>query len=809
MNTKTGRYICIHGHFYQPPRENPWLDAIEKEESASPYHDWNERITAECYGPNSRSRIQDNQGVITRISNNFKQISFNFGPTLLSWMEGKAPGVLKGIQWGDLQSRKTFGEHGNALAQAYNHIILPLALERDIVTQVRWGQADFRKRFNREPEGLWLPETAVDLRTLKVLAQEGIKFTILAPHQAKRFRPLGQKEWTENQGNLNTRRPYWCRLPEGQKIALFFYDGDLSHGIAFKDTLESGEALRQGLLNGFETREEAPQLVHVATDWESYGHHHAFGDMALAYALHLLEQDPGLELINYGYYLARYPPQFEVELNENTSWSCAHGLERWRSDCGCCNGSPGQHQAWRAPLREGLDRLKKELDRLFEAQAAVLLKDPWEARDAYIGVVLDRSAENLERFFVEQGGKRTFSPAERVKVLKLLEMQRHGLLMFTSCGWFFDEISGLETTQILKYACRAIQLAGDFGSDLEPRLLQSLQQAPSNLKEYGTGAGVWEKKVAAVRLDLDQVLAHYALGMIYRNREQEEKTYCYRISRKDQVIVPQKGAHLSIGHLQGSSTITLEGKESLFAVIHFGGIDFQCWLKTLESQADYETLKKELLRLYKTASLGDVYDRVNRFFGERRYYLKDLFSEERQKLIEVILQEGMENHIRLMEKWVEEDMGTMIKLVDLGVPWPKPMEMTLNLIFERALQKGLAEALTHPHRLDLLEEFFSRSRELGYPLSKEKIWEAIQEKIEKAVVRLGADPDPAGLFAAIQGVIQTARQMAVPLPLWNIQNSFLDACRVLPENRPWDRGPYKAFAREIEIPPELISWRAE
>ncbi len=801
-------YICIHGHFYQPPRENPWLEAIEKEESASPYHDWNERITDECYAPNARSRIQDKKGKITRISNNYEKISFNFGPTLLSWMEEKAPITLKGIQQADRLAQKRYEGHGNALAQAYNHLILPLAKERDKLTQIRWGKADFYKRFGRSPEGMWLPETAVDLRTLKALSREGIQFTILAPHQAKRFRPLGQKPWIEAQGNINPRQPYWCHLPGGQKIALFFYDGGLSHGIAFQDFLQNGEVLFQRLLNGFDLQDPGPQLVQVATDGESYGHHRLFGDMAMAYTLHLLEKDPTVQVTNYGWFLAHYPPQFEVEINENTSWSCAHGVERWRADCGCRLGGPDQQQAWRAPLREGLDRLKNDLDLLFESRGASFLKDPWQARDAYIEVLLDRSPETLDRFFVDQGKKKSLSPGDRVQALKLLEMQRHGLLMFTSCGWFFDEISGLETTQILKYAGRSIQLAKDFGRDLEPPLLATLKKAPSNLKEFGNGEKVWEIKVRPSVIDLSQVLAHYAIGSIYQ-REQKDRVYCYRLGHQDQMSLPQNGSHLAIGHVKVSSTITLEEKEVIFSVLHFGGVDFQCLLKPFETDQGYEALKKEILTLYKKTSLGDVYDRLKGIFDPGRFYLKDLFSEERQKLINLLLRERMENHILLLEEWVKEDTGTLIKLVDMGVSLPKPIEVALTLILDRTLQKGIDEAFAGSKRLEGLQEFFHRSQELGYPLTKELIQQRIQRRIEKAIKQLREYPEPDRLFTAIQKVIQTCHRFELPLNLWKIQNSFLDACNDLPRNRPEYRERYKAFAREIDIPSEVIGWGAE
>jgi alpha-amylase/alpha-mannosidase (GH57 family) len=802
------RFICIHGHFYQPPRENPWLEAVEREETASPYHNWNERILTECYAPNSRSRIQNEKGQVIGISNNYQKISFDFGPTLLSWMEEKARITLKGIRQADRQSQKERDGHGNALAQAYNHIILPLAKERDVLTQVRWGKADFRKRFDREPEGMWLPETAVDLKTLTILAREGIKFTILAPHQAKRFRPLGQRQWIETHGQINPRHPYWCNLPGRKRIALFFYNGGLAHGIAFQDSLQNGEILSQRLLSGFDPQDTGPQLVHVATDGESYGHHRLFGDMALAYALLHLENDPTVHLTNYGWFLDHFPPKFEVEIYENTSWSCAHGIERWRADCSCRLGGPENQQAWRAPMREGLDLLKLELDQLFEIQAASLLKDPWQARDDYIQVILDRSPESIEQFFQNQSLKQPLSREDKVQTLKLLEMQRFGLLMFTSCGWFFDEISGLETTQILKYACRAIQISQDFGSDLEESFLTYLRKAPSNKKEVGDGEKIWEQKIRPLKVDLSRVLAHEAISSIYESNP-KSRIYCFRLTHQDPVVLPQNGSHLAVGRLRVSSTITLEEQEAIFTVLHFGGVDFQCLLKSFQNKAEYESLKKRIIRLYKTASLGDVYEWVRNTFDSRRFYLKDLFFEERQKLINLLLQDRMENHILLMEDWIKEDIGTLIKLIEMGVALPDPIHISLALTFNRALEKALLEAFAPIQRLEGLQDFFERSQELGYPLPKGQVHGRIESKLEQEIRQLRIYLNPAKLFSTVQKVIHLCRLFDVPLNLWNVQNSFFDAGKDLPQNKPEYRELYQNFAREIDIPPEVISWEVE
>ncbi|HEV2846570.1 MAG TPA: DUF3536 domain-containing protein, partial [Thermoanaerobaculia bacterium] len=459
------RYLCIHGHFYQPPRENPWLEAVEVQDSAYPYHDWNERVTAECYAPNAASRILDGERRIERIVNNYSRISFNFGPTLLTWLEQKEPEVYRSILEADALSQGRFSGHGSAIAQGYNHIIHPLANRRDKKTQILWGLADFERRLGRKAEGMWLPETAVDLESLELMAEAGVRFTILEPHQARRVRPKAAKgkcEWQDvGGGRIDTTIPYEAVLPSGQRIAIFFYNGGISRAVAFEGLLVSGERFADRLLSGVPQDPDRDRLVHIATDGETYGHHHRYGEMALSYALHHIESNGLARLTNYGEFLEAHPPDHEVEIVENTAWSCAHGVGRWREDCGChTGGGPGWNQAWRAPLRRALDWLRDELSPLYEKAASELFPDPWAARDAYIDVILDRSKAS-----VHSG-----------RALQLLELQRHLMLMYTSCGWFFNDLAGIETVQILQYAGRAVQLAERlFETPVEEGFLRLLE----------------------------------------------------------------------------------------------------------------------------------------------------------------------------------------------------------------------------------------------------------------------------------------------------------------------------------------------
>jgi len=482
--------VVIHGHFYQPPRENPWIEEVEPEPGAQPFPDWNTRIAAECYTPNGCARLYDDAGRIVEIVNNYEYISFNFGPTLLSWLETRAPLTYQRILAADRKSQARLG-HGNALAQAYNHAILPLLSPRDRETQVIWGLQDFEYRFRRRPEAMWLPEAAVNYPTLATLADHGLKFVILAPHQARRVRSLEGGEWQEVQPRtLDTTQAYRCFIPERARdaggrgyIDVFFYQAEAAADISFGELLRDSHRLAARLTESFAPEENRPQLLHVATDGENYGHHRKFGELALAHALTRVLPEAGFAVTNYAAFLEKTPPRLMVELDlgekgEGSSWSCSHGVSRWKEDCGCATGGkPGWHQKWRAPLREAVDFVNLRLGKILEQEGGRYLRDPWSARNAYIQVVLSREPEVLARFFSQEGVP-GLDRGDWVPALRLLEMQRHVMLMYTSCGWFFADLAGLEALQVLKYAARALQLAQYFSREpleQEFRLRQNRQ----------------------------------------------------------------------------------------------------------------------------------------------------------------------------------------------------------------------------------------------------------------------------------------------------------------------------------------------
>jgi alpha-amylase/alpha-mannosidase (GH57 family) len=802
------RYVCIHGHFYQPPRENPWLEAIEVQDSAAPFHDWNERITRECYAPNTRSRLVDDRGRIVNLLNNYAWISFNFGPTLLSWMADAAPQVLRGIVEGDRLSLQRRSGHGNALAQVYNHAILPLAGERDKRTQVLWGVADFRHRFGRQPEGMWLAETAADVASLEALAEQGIRFTVLAPGQAKRWRRVGDKDWSEGPADVDSSRAYLCRLPSGRSICLFYYDGTVSRQVAFERLLDSGEKFLDRLLHGFDESRHHAQLVHIATDGESYGHHHPHGDMALAYVLYKLSKHPEIRLTNYGEYLELHPPEWEVEIHENSSWSCCHGVERWRSNCGCNTGR-GWDQDWRGPLRQSLDGLKARLDHVFATRGRECFPDPWAARDGYIAVVLDRGDPAIGTFFQEYGHPDLDDVLIR-EALWLLEMQRHALLMFTSCGWFFDEVSCIETVQCLRYAARAMQLARHFAQDFEEEFVTGLEKGPSNLPQYKTARGVWEQLVRPARIELDRVLAHYAMSLIYRERETHSRVYCYDLESLDHEVQGRGSNHLAMGRLKVRSELTRNEAETSFVVIHYGGLDFYTALRKSRAAEDYEAFKRRLFDAYTAGSLADVTALVARDFGGEVYRLDDLFLEEQRRVIGIVLQDRFEDYQRAFERLADQDADVMNLLGRLHYPIPGPLRAAASVCLDGRIRReiiGLGENGNGPSRV---RELFKRGLTWGYKIIPEAVCKTLADELRAVLSEINAVSDLPALAGHAARLLDATLLLGIRLDLWQEQNQLLDRYAELSAAGPLGEPLRQAFvslAERLNISPDLLGWQ--
>jgi alpha-amylase/alpha-mannosidase (GH57 family) len=761
------RFVCIHGHFYQPPRENPWLEAIEQQDTAEPYHDWNERITAECYAPNADARILDARDRITRIVNNYSHISFNVGPTLLAWMEEHAPETYAKVIAADRESAERFSGHGSAMAQPYNHMIMPLASDRDCVTQVRWGLADFRHRFGREPEGMWLPETAVDLRTLDILAAHGIRFTVLAPSQAKAFRRVGSNEWTDVSGaRIDPTRPYLQKLPSGREIALFFYDGPASRAVAFEGLLKNGERLAHRLLGLFDENGGGSQLVNIATDGETYGHHHRHGDMALAYALHYIGKHDSARITNYGEYLELAPPAYEVRIIENTSWSCAHGVERWRSNCGCATGGQaGWSQAWRAPLRASLDWLRDRLMPEYEREAGLLLRDPWAARDAYIDVILDRSSTAVDAFLDHHA----LADADVERTLRLLEMQRHAMLMYTSCGWFFNDLDGIETVQLLRYAGRAIQLAEDlFGEPVEPGFLRVLEPARSNDPTAGDGRRIYEEQVRPSKVNLLSVAAHYAVSSLFGGQRRKERVYCYTVELEHHENRRTHEATLAVGRARVTSEITREHDDVTFAVLHFGNQHLSGGIRRFRSEAEYTALTDGLMRAFANADIPTVVTLLARF-PEYTFSLKSLFAERQREILNWLIENNLRQAESAYRRVYEENSALMRFLTDVGVPLPEAFRFAGEYVIEQELRRVLA---TDPLDLEQARSLLEQAEAIEADLRRRGLAFVVQRTFERLVRNSRAHPDDVRALEQLAEFSTFVRSLPFEIDLWRVQNEF-------------------------------------
>jgi alpha-amylase/alpha-mannosidase (GH57 family) len=772
-------YVCIHAHFYQPPRENPWLEAIELQDSAYPYHDWNERVTAECYAPNSASRILDSDNCITEIVNNYSLISFDFGPTLMSWLEAFAPRVYQAILAADRESLERFSGHGSALSQAYNHMIMPLANPRDKRTQVLWGIRDFQRRFGRKPEGMWLPETAADLQTLDIMAQQDIKFTILAPRQAKRVRKIGSRHWRDVQDErIDPTMVYRLRLRSRRSINLFFYDGPISRAVAFERLLDNGEHFAQRLLGAFSTERTWPELVHIATDGETYGHHHRRGEMALSYAWEYIRSHGQAVLTNYGEYLERHPPTHDVEIFENSSWSCVHGIERWRSDCGCNAGHAGWNQAWRGPLRNALDRLRDTLAPRFEKTAGALLKNPWAARDDYIDVVLDRRPENVAKF-LNRHAARYLSEAERVTALKLMEMQRHLMLMYTSCGWFFDELSGIETVQVIQYACRAVQLSQEvLGERVEADFLQALSQAKSNIPEHQDGACIYRKFASPAAVDLKKVAAHYAISSLFKPYADQGRIYCFSAYRLDHHSAEAGRMRLGLGRVRFVSEITHESAEFLFGALLFDDHNLNCGIRAFHDEKSYRNFVQEANAAFSRADIPEVLRVMDRDLGST-YSLRSLFRDNRRTILEQILNPSLEEAEDAYRQMYDRHISLARFLRDLGSPLPKAMRAAAEFAINSRLRLAFAD---EGMNLEQIANLLAEARSCDVALDSTSLEYTLRMTIERLFHSLAQDPRRAGLLERLEAVIGMARALPFEVVFWTAQNVWAEVRRtVFPE----------------------------
>ncbi len=813
LRMATGVYVTVHGHFYQPPRENPYLDAIERQPSASPYHDWNERIHHECYRPNAFARVVNDRGEVVGIVNNYEYLSFNIGATLMSWLERYDVEVYQRILEADRKSCDRLNGRGNAIAQVYNHIIMPLANQRDKYTQIRWGKEDFRSRFGRDPEGMWLAETAVDYATLEALIAEEIRFIILAPSQAQRCRVLPTEdqpitEWHEVGGSqIDPTRPYRCFLPGGNPnrdyIDIFFYDGPISRDMGFSDVLYNSHHLAAQIGQAVRGDHRPAQLLSVATDGETFGHHKGGTEKTLAYAF--IEEFPrrGWTVTNFAHYLSLNTPSWEVELKPVTAWSCAHGVDRWQDDCGCGGEGGVWHQKWRRPLRQALDWLRDQLIKVYEEAVRQLFRDPWKARDEYIQVIRDRSPANISRFLSRhQSHKLTAS--EQVDALRLLEMQRHALLMYTSCGWFFEELSRPEGTQILRYAARALELAGDVaGVQLEKGFLKRLAQAPSNVEFFKHGSEIYRQLVLTAQINFRQVAAQYAITSLFGNHLSEVRSqnieggihpscfirhpsqkhvYCYTAHQLDYQLQRMGQLTLAVGQLRLGSEITWESEHLVFAVLHLGGWDFHCCIQPFAGRRAYSQLKDKLFEALQQASAAHTIRAMTQMFGDQSFSLQNLFAEERHRIMRLLSHETLTRLDQLYTQVYRDNYGVLMAFHRDELSVPQELQVAAEIALGhrcltsvRSLSEEIGEPQLSLNHLAELEAIATEAKHLRCSLNIPEAKQTLEQLIVRSLWQLLHDANPATVEADIhrlERLIDVGYQLNLSLSLNRAQELY-------------------------------------
>ncbi|RLT30056.1 MAG: DUF3536 domain-containing protein [Chloroflexi bacterium] len=753
------RYLCVHGHFYQPPRENPWLDAIDVQPSAAPYHDWNARIAAECYAPNTAARILDERGRIRAIINNYARISFNVGPTLMRWLKQHETSTYAAILAADRESQMRFGGHGSAIAQVYGHIIMPLASARYRRTQVAWGVADFLHHYGRMPEGMWLSEAAVCTDSLEALAEHGIKYTILAPHQAAAVRRIGATAWEQTTYGVDTTMPYRINLPSGRSIAVFFYNGATSQAIAFQNLLQNGDALANALLRDA-ADDGTPRLAHVATDGETYGHHHRHGEMALAFALANIEKLNLAKITVYGEYLALHPPTHEAQIVENSSWSCAHGVERWRSNCGChTGGQPGWTQTWRAPLRASLDYMADAINAAWYRKACEFYSDPWAARDAYIAVINQPDEAGMDAFMKRHG-----LTAERWPALGLMELQRQLMQSFTSCAWFFNDPTGIETIQVLRYAARAMQLAQQtLDVDIEEGFNEQLEKVISNTGV--TLESVYRSDVSPLVLSLADVCAHDALTALFHDANNDEVVYLHRIRRVVQHLWTLGTMRIAIGVTEVTALLTGEQRRFQYGVvltsdqIMHGGV-----------RPDNDNLDALLHVVVPAVAKNDqvsVKQAMDDALGPFHYSLHSVFREEQRSILESMLAGVVDKVVARYHQMYAEHTTLMRFLQKMSLPVPEELQVASSSALHADVRSALAN---DPPESTRVQALLDDAQLTGVVLDRAAIALQMSDALARVATRVVATPFERGVLGTLLRLVDVAE--AYDVDMWMVQNNY-------------------------------------
>ncbi len=730
-------YLTIHGHFYQPPRENPWTNEIEIQDSSLPNHDWNDRIASQCYDANSASRLLNPFGKISKIVNNYEYMSFNFGPTLMSWIREKRPETYKRIIEGDKKSALRLNGHGNAIAQVYNHIIMPLANDADRATQIEWGIKDFEFHFGRKPEGMWLAETAINSATVIDLIKAGIKYTILAPTQAEEIRHFDSDQWHDvGQSNIDPTKPYriYPKDEDGDPIIedgyldIFFYDGNLSSAVGFEHLLRDAETYINKIKGAFNFENPNSQLISIATDGESYGHHEPFGDMCASYMFDQACPQENIVPVNFGYYLEKNPPTAEVrlknDLGEGTAWSCAHGVGRWYRNCGCTTGSPPEwNQEWRGPIRHAYNYLSKHAGRVFEAEVTKISKtDPEILRNEYVSVLLDTTSDHLAAFLKKHLKSTDNFEKNATQLLCLLEMQKFTMFAYTSCGWFFGEVSGLEPVQNMKYARRAIELMSYFKTSFSvDKFLSFLDEAQSNIDGR-----------TAKQIYLDYTSSHLPTNykviaeVLYRQLH-TDTMYCSHIGIFNITVTPSSQGSIKIDTVEIFNTSTWE-RDTLI-VAGFKNKYRDDYFVFLPSSVDTKKLEAYGQPYYDFSTIIQDYpDAIEVNFSD---LFDDAFINITDELIEKSSKSILEDYKVFPEKhgMIMEILQQNQKPLDESIAVPLKMSITAHLYEE--LERALIEVT--PEVEKNIKALTKRAQFLHLTLKAEWIEKRYKTKIHSLI----------------------------------------------------------------------------
>jgi hypothetical protein len=805
--TSQRQQCCIiHGHFYQPPRENPWLDIIEKQDSAAPYHDWNERIYDECYRPNAFSRLLDNRGMIRGIHNNYRNLSFNFGPTLFSWLERHHPSVATRIIEADRESCQRLEGHGNAIAQVYNHLIMPLASVRDQYTQIRWGKAFFRKRFGRDPEGMWLAETAINRRTVECLINEEIRFVVLSPAQAEACRPMMEGgQWVHTSAQpVDPRRAY--RLFHGGHgrgyLDVFFFDEGLSRATSFENLLVDARTMGDRIKAGFNDHATENQAVVIATDGETFGHHKPLSDMCLSFFFTEVAPKIGIVPVNFGYFLAKNPPRFEVNIKngegEGTAWSCGHGTGRWSRDCGCSTGGRwGWNQAWRGPLRNALAKLQSRIDAAFERSFRELGLDPWPMRDAYVNET-SSSGEVLQALARSRSGNREHTGPELQQMRRLLEAQKFMLFSFTSCGWFFADISGLEAMQNLAYAARAAQLGLDENTrnTAIEELLGILEQARSNIGG-NTGRSLFTRHIAPCLHHLERVaFAAVAERLLSGRRTASVHTFGFEAGLTPAMSRQVRQKHYDVFRVDIANSGTGESGSFAIMVAHTRGEEMTGYV--LPPAQGVSPLPAGLIPSAWLDQSGALVLHMSDFFLTSRQTLSKYYHKKIDQETLSVYSDWMQRHQKTFETLAVLDDG-------LRSPLNAPVQFVYSTHWNRNL-KSLRVAPAADAVIGRLQTIHDRVAALGVALDYSYSTAHIEHELGAALDQFAKTFD-ARSAGAVRLMLDIADRFCVPIAKSHFEDRFhtMIATSIKPEydhfvgsNRT-DQAKKEQLARSLDL----------